>query len=74
MPVAGARARHAEAALRGVGRARERDLARQRRPRLVGAQRVLDRHDVRGRRDVLEVAELVDRLDVVEHASTARRP
>ena len=59
---------HAEPVRRGVGRARERDLARQRRPRLVGAQRVLDRDDVRGRRDVVEVAELGDLLDVVEDA------
>ena len=35
--------------------------------RLVAAQRVLDRDDVRGRLDVGEVAELPDRLDVVEH-------
>ncbi len=37
-------------------------------PRLVGAQRVLDRDDVRGGRDVLEIAQLGDLLDVAEHA------
>ena len=55
----------------GVGRARERDLARQARARLVGAQGVLDRDDVRGRRDVVEVAELADLLDVVEHLDSS---
>ena len=62
----GARARDAEAALGGVGRGGQRFGLRQRRRRLVGAQRVLDGDDVRGRLDVLEVAELLDRLDPVE--------
>ena len=56
---------NAEAAWRGVGRAGQRDLGRQRRARLVGAQRVLDVDDVRGRLDVVEV-ELGDLLDLVE--------
>ena len=50
-----------------VGRALERRLARQRRARLVGAQRVLDVDDVRGGWNVRQVAELADQLDVVEH-------
>ena len=49
------------------GAALERALDRHRRARLVGAQRVLDVDHVRGRRDVVEVAELADQLDVVEH-------
>jgi hypothetical protein len=55
----------AEAVVGHVGRLRERDLARQAGPRLVGAQRVGDLDGVRGRRDAVEV-ELADLLDVLE--------
>ena len=61
------RAGHAEAAVGGVGRVLERPLDRHRRAWLVGAQRVLDVDHVRRRRDVGEVAELGDQLDVIEH-------
>ena len=61
------RARDAEAALVVLGRALQRDLDGQARPRLVGAQRVLHLDHVRGRLDAGEVAELADLLDVVEH-------
>ena len=52
---------------RRPARSRAPVSTRHRRPWLVGAQRVLDVDHVRGRRDVGEVAELADQLDVVEH-------